>query len=312
MPTRKKVILPNKAVRKYKVFLLAIPLLLIIIFAFFSFRKPLVKTPVVSPVELYQHPLIPELTSKNMPSVLANNYILVDVATNKILFSKGADQKIYPASITKLATALTALNIYPLEEVISIGATYSEGKVMELRTGEKITIRSLVTSLLVYSANDAGFNLANHHRQGVPGFIKEMNGLVKQYNLRNTNFTNYDGIHSPSHYSTVYDLSQLGRLAIKNPVITDVVKHKQLLVTDIFGTINHPLVSTNELLGVAPEIEGLKTGWTPEAGGCFIALMNINGRYLISVVAQSPDRFADTQSILSWSKQHILWLPYTP
>ena len=292
-------------------FSLFIVLIFLVLFAFF-FRKPLAKISTIPPIQQYQHPLVPELTSKNMPVLSATNYILVDVATNKILFSRGADQRIYPASITKLATALTALNIYPLEEVISIGTTYSEGKVMELVSGENITVKSLVNALLVYSANDAAFNLANHHSGGVPGFIKEMNELVKKYNLNNTNFTNYDGIHSPNHYSTVYDLSQLGRLAIKNSVIKDTVKNKELVVTDISTKITHNLVSTNELLGVVPEIEGLKTGWTPEAGGCFVALMNINGHLLISVVAQSVDRFADTRAILDWSKQNILWLPYSP
>lgn len=287
-------------------------LFLVILPVVLSLYQPQLKSSNVSPIQQHNHPLIPQTISTSIPVVSANNFIVVDVATNKILLSRGAEQKIYPASITKLATALTALNIYPLEEVVSIGTTYSEGKVMGLQAGEKITIRSLVTSLLVYSANDAGFTLANHHPGGLNGFISSMNEIVSRYGLKNTHFTNYDGIHSPNHYSTVYDLAQLGRLAVKNKTITETVKQKELLITDIFGDIRHPLVSTNELLGVAPEIEGLKTGWTPEAGGCFIALMNINGHYLISVVAQSPDRFMDTKSILDWSKQYILWLPYTP
>ncbi|MFA5895192.1 MAG: hypothetical protein WC851_05450 [Candidatus Shapirobacteria bacterium] len=267
--------------------------------------------PAVDPLSIYTHPPIPQVTKEAPPSLLAQSYILVDNTTNTILLSKNIHSRIYPASTTKLATALTALNIYPLDEVVSIGSTYAEGKVMELKPGEKITVRSLVTALLVYSANDSAYNLALNHQDGVPGFVKEMNLIAKKYNLNDTNFVNFDGIHSPSHYSSVYDLSQLGRIAIKNPVIRETVKNKKITVTDISGKTIHTLDSTNELLGVIPEIQGLKTGWTPEAGGCFVSLINIGGHEMIGVVAQSDERFIDTQKIISWAKENITWLPYT-
>ena len=92
---------------------------------------------------------------------MTDKYILIDVDTNKVLISKNQDSKIYPASTTKLATALTALNLYPLDEVVTIDQAYDNGKVMELQFGEKITVKSLVTALLVYSANDSAFSLAN-------------------------------------------------------------------------------------------------------------------------------------------------------
>jgi serine-type D-Ala-D-Ala carboxypeptidase (penicillin-binding protein 5/6) len=259
----------------------------------------------------YQHPPIPEVTNNNFPNVGAESFIIIDNATNTILLSKNSNLKIYPASTTKLATALTALNIYPLDEVVDVTQKYNDGKIMDLQVGEKITVKSLVSALLVYSANDSAFNLASHHTDGIPGFIKEMNQMLQKYGLKDTNFVNFDGLHDPNHYSTVYDLSQLGRIAIKNPIIKDVVKTKNITVTDVDKKIFHELTSTNELLGVVPEIEGLKTGWTPEAGGCFIGLVNINGHYLITVVAQSPDRFADTKELINWSKQNIDWHPYS-
>lgn len=260
----------------------------------------------------YQHPakVYSKLSSK--PQLSTQNYILLDAATNSIILSQNADAKIYPASTTKLATALTALNIYPLDEVLTINQEYTEGKVMELKLDEKITIKSLVTALLVYSANDAAFTLANHHQNGVPGFIEEMNLIAQKYGLKNTHFTNFDGIHDENHYSTAYDLSQIARLAIKNPVVTETVKQKNITVEDVDKTIQHELISTNELLGVIPEIEGLKTGWTPEASGSFIALINLNGHYLISVVAQSEDRFTDTKNIIEWAKNNVFWQSYQP
>lgn len=252
-------------------------------------------------------PSTPILKLTDKPFLSAQSYILVDVDTNKVLLSYNIDQKIFPASTTKLATALTALNLYPLDEVITINQEYTTGKVMELKLGEKITVKSLVSALLVYSANDSAFSLANHYQSGIPGFVDQMNLLMTKYNLKNTHFTNVDGIHSDNHYSTVYDLSQLGRLSIKNNTVANVVKTKELVVNDVSNQIFHPLVSTNELLGVIPEIEGLKTGWTPEAKGCFIGLININGHQVISVVSQSDDRFQDTKILVDWLRQNVSW-----
>jgi len=255
----------------------------------------------------FQPPDTPVIKFTKDPILTTNDYILVDVSTNKILVSKNIDQKIYPASTTKLATALTALNLYPLDEVVTVDQVYDEGKTMELQLGEKITIKSLVQALLVYSANDSAYTLAKHYQGGVSGFISQMNLLMSKYNLTNTHFVNVDGIHSDDHYSTVYDLSQLGRLAIKNQTVASVVKNKTLTITDVTGNIKHEITSTNELLGVVPEIIGLKTGWTPEAKGCFIGLININGHEVISVVAQSDNRFQDTEILINWLKQNISW-----
>lgn len=255
----------------------------------------------------FHSPRIPVAKKPFDQNLTTQTYILIDPASNNIIFSKNPHQKIYPASITKLATAITALNIYPLDELITISEEYTEGKVMELELNEKITVKSLVSSIIVFSANDAAFTLANHHSQGIPGFLNQMNLLAQKYKLKNTRFSNFDGIHGDNHYSTVYDLAQLGRLAIKNPVILENAKLEKLTVSDQDQKIFHDLVTTNELLGKTPQIIGLKTGWTPEAGGCFIALFEIDGRQLISVVAQSTDRFGDTQKIITWSETNLSW-----
>ncbi len=252
-------------------------------------------------------PATPIIKLTPKPSLSAQNYILVDVDTNKILLSHNIDQKIFPASTTKLATALTALNLYPLDEIVTINQKYNIGKVMNLQLNEKITAKSLVAALLVYSANDSAFSLANHYQSGISGFIDQMNLLMTKYNLKNTHFTNVDGIHNDNHYSTVYDLSQLGRLSIKNSIVSDFAKTKKLTVSDVNGRIYHPLISTNELLGVVPEIKGLKTGWTPEARGCFIGLIDISGHQVISVVSQSDNRFQDTLILVDWLKTNVTW-----
>lgn len=272
----------------------------------FSFKSISTSSKLTQSPVFFTSPPVPVVKNKIAPILSTQNYLVIDSATNTILTGNNINDRIYPASTTKLATALTALNLYPLDEVITT-TSYTEGKVMELKDGEKVTVRTLVSALLVYSANDAAFNLANHYQTGTDGFVKQMNDLVKKYNLQNTNFTNYDGIHSANHYSTVYDLSQLARLAMTLPFIVDTVKQKEINLTDLSGEIKYKLVSTNELLGIVPEVEGLKTGWTPEASGCFIGAININGHKLITVVAQSADRFADTKKLIDWSKENVTW-----
>lgn len=258
------------------------------------------------------HPDSPVIKMAPKPQLTTGNYILIDNDTNVTILSQGIDQKVYPASTTKLATALTALNIYPLDESITIKDSYVEGQNIGLVPGETLTVKSLITALLVYSANDAAYNLANHYHDGVDGFVGQMNLLVQKYNLDNTHFVNFDGIHNPEHYSTVYDLAQLGRIAMKNQIIRSTVKNKHITITDVSGKKIHNLESTDEMLGKYPEIEGLKTGWTPEAGGCFVGLINLNGHYLISVVAQSSDRFADTAQLVNWAKENLSYRPYQP
>lgn len=259
---------------------------------------------------IFTHPLQP-IVSKKFPVQLSTNYyILLDVATNKILASSRENERIYPASTTKLATALTALNVYPLNEFITISQEYTNGKTMDLKKNEKISIKNLVAGLLIYSANDAAYNLATQYSQGQNAFIDQMNLLMQKYGLKNTHFTNFDGLHDLNHYSTVYDLAQLGRIAIQNPTLKNFVKEKEMILTDVSGQISHHVISTNELLGVVPEIEGLKTGWTPDARGSFIGLINLRGHYLISVVAQSEDRFTDTKTLINWAKDNLTWRSY--
>ncbi|KKR67835.1 MAG: D-alanyl-D-alanine carboxypeptidase [Microgenomates group bacterium GW2011_GWA2_40_6] len=244
--------------------------------------------------------------TKTIPSLSTPYYLIIDPADNQIIAGSRISEKIYPASVTKLATALTALNLYPLDEVITAKA-YSIGKTMNLVEGEKVTVNTLVSGLLIFSANDAAFNLADHLSGGTSAFVGQMNTLVKKYGLSNTHFMNFDGLHDPDHYSTLYDLSQIGRLALKLPSIVAAAKTKEASLADLSGQISHHLVSTNELLGKVPEIEGLKTGWTPEASGSFIGLVNINGHYLLTLVAQSQDRFADTAKLVTWAKSNLSW-----
>lgn len=280
---------------------LLIPLLLVA--TFLHFRKYLLPVAVFQNQRSEQISLIPTLTQLKpvyLNGLNSKNYILLDASTNQILVSSNQDERIFPASTTKMATALTALNLYPLDEIVTITSSYTNGKTIGLKIGEKITIRSLIQALLIHSANDAATALANHNPQGYAGFVAAMNALVAKLNLSHTHFVNVDGVDNPDHFSSVYDLAQLARLIVQYPFVLETTRTSSMVISDQSNQIHHQLQTTNELLGKEPEIIGLKTGWTPQAGESFVGLISYHNRLFISVVGNSTSRFADTLVILNW------------
>jgi serine-type D-Ala-D-Ala carboxypeptidase (penicillin-binding protein 5/6) len=255
----------------------------------------------------YQPSPQPLLKNKLSPAIFARSYIILDQETNTILASKDEHLRLAPASTTKLVSALTALNIYPLNEQVTVKEAYPIGKNMELQAGETLTVSDLVSGLLIHSANDAAYTLARHNTASVSGFIKQMNHLAQSYDLFDTNFTNFDGIDQTDHYSSAYDLSQIARLSLKSAVIRKAASTKEAYVTDTTNTYYHHLETTNELLGAIPEVKGLKTGWTDLAGECFIGLIEVDGHELITVVLGSQDRFFETQKMIDWIKRNVVW-----
>lgn len=252
---------------------------------------------------------IPSYTlAKNIPAptdLKTNIYLIQDVQTGQVLLQSNSSLRAYPASTTKLLTAITALNIYPLDEVVTVTQEYKDGKVMGLKVGERLKISDLISSLLIYSANDAAYTLANHHPDGVAGFVQSMNQYAQKLNLTSTHFQNVDGTDDPNHYTTAANLAQIGRLAWQNPVVKATVGQTEITIQDLDHKYTHKLTTTNELLGKTPEIIGLKTGWTPTAGESFVGLIHYDNRDFITVVMQTTDRFGDTLKLLSWLKQSI-------
>ncbi len=251
-------------------------------------------------------PLVDQTVS--LPKLTARSVIVVDRSSGTILFQKSPQLKLHPASITKIATAITALESYALDEVITVNQPYLVGRVMGLESGERITVKNLVYGLLIHSANDAAFVLAGQDQKRINKFVNRMNNFIVQLGLKNTHFANFDGEDDLNHYSSAFDLAQLARRALLNKVFAQAVRTKSMVVRDVEGKINHQLEATNELLGLIPEIRGIKTGWTPQAGECFIGLINFGNHDLITVVLDSQDRFEDTKRLIFWAKQAVSWL----
>jgi len=245
------------------------------------------------------------------PRLSARSALLVDVDSGTVIFQKNPHFRLNPASITKMTTAIAALEIYPVDEIITVKAAYPVGKTMNLEADEKISVENLIYGLLIHSANDAAFVLAGQQPKKVKTFIERMNQLAEELGLKDTHFVNFDGEDDLGHYSTAWDLAQLSRWALRDNIFIQAVGTREISVWDVRKEISHHLETTNELLGVVPEIKGIKTGWTPIAGECFVSLIQLENRRLISVVLNSNNRFGDTKTLVNWAKQSISWRDYS-
>ena len=247
----------------------------------------------------------------DLPRLSAKSALLIDVDSGTVIFQKNPHLRLNPASITKIATAIAALETYPVDEIITVKSAYPVGKIMGLEAGEKISVKNLIYGLLIHSANDAAFVLAGQQPKKIKVFVGRMNQLAEELGLRDTHFVNFDGEDDLAHYSTAWDLAQLSRLALKDNIFIQAVGIRKMVIWDIKGEIGHHLETTNELLGFVPEIKGIKTGWTPVAGECFVGLVQLENQRLISVVLNSDDRFGDTKTLVNWAKRSISWRDYS-
>jgi D-alanyl-D-alanine carboxypeptidase (penicillin-binding protein 5/6) len=264
--------------------------------------KELLPTPAPYPVNRQiSHP----------PELSAHSVVVLDVDSMVPLYEKNSRQKLFPASTTKIMTALIALENYSLDEVLTVGSSTVEGNKIGLVAGEQITVEALLSGLLIGSGNDAALVLAENFPGGVEGFVWAMNQKAAELNLLDTHFTNPMGLDQTNHFSTAHDLARLTTYALKSPVISQAVSQSELAVSDVSGSIVHELKNTNELVGQLG-VKGVKTGWTQSAGECLVALVERGERRVISVILDSADRFGETKALIDWIFENFSWEEPTP
>ncbi len=235
------------------------------------------------------------------PLVSAKSAILIDVHSGEVLYTKSQTVPLFPASTTKVMTAVVVLEEMDIQSVASISASPSlEGSTMGLVAGEQIRIIDLLKGLLIVSANDAAIELARNYPGGVPAFVARMNARAKELGMDDTNFENPTGFFDPRHTTTVRDLSILARKATQNTLFASIVAISKDQVTDVSGKTIHKLESTNELLETYPGTIGIKTGWTQEAGECLIAQVQRGDEMYLAVLLQSTQRFPDARILFDW------------
>ncbi len=260
--------------------------------------------PVISPT------LYPLSDGVKAPYVSSRAVIVQDVSSKTMMYSKSPDTLLLPASITKVMTALVALDHWSdLDTVIEVkNEDRAIGQTIKLEQGERITIKNILYGLLVHSGNDAALALAENFPGGYAGFVSAMNQKAKDLHLDHTTFKNPSGVEQYGHSTTARDLAVLAAYAMQNPIIANMAKTKLITITDITGQIIHRLETTNELLGVIPGVIGLKTGWTTNAGECLVSYVERDGHKIVVVVLGSLDRFSDTTVLINWAYNHHNWI----
>ncbi len=246
------------------------------------------------------------------PVITAQSAMLMDVDTGIVMAQKNSEAKMPMASLTKIMTAAIILDSHKLSEVVTIEDDFNKvpevGVRIWLQQYEKITVGDLLIGLLVPSAGDAALALAKYHSGSVEKFVEEMNAKAKTLHLLNTHFMNPIGLDEEDHFSTAYDLAMLTRYALRNPDFRRIVRTTDATISSTNGKISHTFKSTDELLNSYLDIRGVKTGTTDEAGQSVINLArNQNGKEVIAVVLDSPDRFQESKSLIDWSFRNYSW-----
>ncbi len=243
------------------------------------------------------------------PALTAAGVLIVDAATMTPLYRKQADEERPIASITKLVTALTILDHRRPNEVVTIPKLPPYDPAAErlgLVPGQKFTVEELIQASLIPSANDAADALAIIDAGSVPAFTQKMNAKARKWGIEGARFSTPSGLVEAGNSASPQALAKFAKLALVNPTIRDTINIQTSRIDDEAGRI-YPLQTTNVLLS-DPRFRGIKTGYTPLAGQCFVGLAEVDGRQVITVVLGSADRFGETRALVDWVDQNYTWM----
>ncbi|MBO5004215.1 MAG: D-alanyl-D-alanine carboxypeptidase [Clostridia bacterium] len=246
--------------------------------------------------------------ANNNLDIYSPSCILIDSNSGKILYEKNAYTKMYPASTTKIMTAILVLEKCNLNEIVtvsdnavslnSVPETYTRANI---KSGEQLSIEDLLNVLLIPSANDAAIALAEHVSGTVDEFSKLMNSKAKEIGCTNTNFVNPNGVHNDNHYSTAYDMALIGKYAMNNETFRKIVSKTScsLPTTNMYDKNDRKFNTTNELLTsdnfYYPYTTGIKTGYTNSAKNCIVASCK-NEDYEFIVVVLGANKMSQVEN----------------
>ena len=240
--------------------------------------------------------------------ITADVYLSYDYEYKKVMYAKNIDENIAPASITKLMTALLLYENFPLnyEFITSYPSNYMPtGKVANIPEGLRVTTEELLELLLVYSANDAAYIVANSVFPSYENFIIEMNNRSNELSMFSTNFVNPDGLDEENHVSTANDLLKLSIYILENTKLLDITSKENIY----FDKLPQKTFNNTNLI-INSGFIGLKTGWTANAGLTFIGYNQKNNRKIITIVNNSDvdedklNHFVDTKILYQKSKDN--------
>lgn len=234
-----------------------------------------------------------------MPPVSAASAVLIDAGTNAVLCEKRANERMAPASTTKIMTALVAVENADIERVVTVSplAVGVEGSSVYLYAGEKITLIDLLYAMLLESANDAAAAIAIEIGGSIDAFSRMMNDKAKALGLSDTHFVNPHGLYDEEHYTTARELALIASAALEHEVLRRIVSTKKHTLLPVEGN-TRMLYNHNKMLSLYEGAIGVKTGFTKKSGRTLVSAAERDGLTLIAVTLGAPDDWNDHKKLL--------------
>lgn len=246
------------------------------------------------------------LAQDEKPNIQCEAYIVMEEGSGRVLYEKNADVLMYPASLTKVATAIYAIENANLEDVVTVSerARNVDGTRVYLEVGEKVPLKKLVQGMLINSGNDAGVAIAEHIDGSVEKYANKLNLYLKEIGLEDTHFENPHGLFDPDHVTTAKDLAKVTQYAMKNSEFRTIFGTEELKwdgqAWDTTLFTHHKLMRERPYEGVT----GGKTGFVDESGNTLITTANREGMSVIVVVLKGPSSntaYSDTVELLDFA-----------
>jgi len=249
-------------------------------------------------------PYLHALQAEAAPSIStsARGTSLIDVESGRILYSEDGDTEMRIASLTKIMTAIVAIENGNLSDIVTVSkrAAGKEGSSIYLQVGEKMSLTHLLYGLMLRSGNDAATAIAEHVGGSEAGFVLLMNKKAEELGLRHTQFKNPHGLDEEGHYSSPNDLAIMTAYALKNKVFAEIVKTKDKQVPNPHEKWNYSWHNKNKMLFMYEGADGVKTGYTKKAFRCLVSSATREGQQLVAVTINDGDDWRDHKHLLDW------------
>ena len=248
-------------------------------------------------------------------NVDAKASLIIEENSGKVIHEENSNIQNYPASVTKILTAILTLENCELTETVTVSKTAisnipSGYVIAPLFVGEQMSVEDLLYALMLKSANDAAYVLAEHVGGSVEGFSEMMNKKAEELGCKNSHFVNPNGIHNSNHYTTAYDMYLIAKYAMKNEEFVKIVSTYQhtLSATNKYSKNDRIMKNTNSFVNPSSRyydenVKGIKTGTTLQAGNCLITSTSKNGFDVITVVLgakTSESKFSETKKMFNY------------
>ncbi|WP_246187972.1 D-alanyl-D-alanine carboxypeptidase family protein [Paenibacillus tengchongensis] len=231
---------------------------------------------------------------------------LIDVESGRLLYSSRGDEPMLIASLTKIMTALVAIENGDLTSKVKVGknAYAKEGSSLYLQLGEEMSLEDMLYGLMLRSGNDAATAIAEHVGGSEQGFVYLMNAKAEELGLKNSHFANPHGLDAEGHYSSANDLAVLTAYAMHNPVFKEIVATEVKTADNPYEKWDYKWANKNKMLRLYEGADGVKTGYTKKALRCLVSSATRNGQQLVAVTLNDGNDWNDHAALLDYGFNH--------